>query len=192
MTRRQASGDPGAQDRALLARARRDPDAFGEFFDRHWAGVVRWHLARTGSPHTAMELAAETFAQALAGVHRFDPARGSGAAWLYGIAAHQYHRYLRDGEVDRRHRIRLWVASPIVTPDDVERIVEIADAAAWSPRLDAALAELTDGVRAAVELRIGHDLPYAEVAARLGCSELGARLRVRRGLRKLAIVLVAR
>jgi RNA polymerase sigma factor (sigma-70 family) len=186
------SSDPAARDRALLARARREPEAFGEFFDRHWAAVVRWHLAHTGSAHTAMELAAETFAQALAGVHRYDPAQGSGAAWLYGIAAHQYHRYLRSGEVDRRHRTRLWVSTPVVTPDDAERIVELVDAARWSPRLDAALGELTDGVRAAVELRVGQDLPYAEVAARLGCTELGARLRVRRGLRKLAVVLVAR
>ena len=187
-----ASSDPAAQDRALLARARRDPEAFGSFFDRHWAGVVRWHLAHTGSAHTAMELAAETFAQALAGVHRYDPAKGSAAAWLYGIAAHQYHRYLRAGEVDRRHRVRLWVATPVVTPDDAERIAELADAARLSPRLEAALAGLTDGVRAAVELRVGHDLPYAEVAARLGCTELGARLRVRRGLRQLAGALAPR
>ena len=181
------SDDP---DASLLLRARKDPEAFGAFYDRHWASVLRWFLAHTRSPHTAAELAAETFAQALASLHRFDPGRGTGTSWLFGIAAHQYHHLLRDGEVDRRHRARYWMTTPVVTADDAERIVELADAERLSPQLNAALGGLTDGVRAAVELRVGHDLPYAEVAARLGCTELGARLRVQRGLQKLAIAMV--
>ncbi len=185
----ETSSDPAG---SLLVRARVDPEAFGQFYDLHSAAVLRWFLGHTGSPHTAMDLAAETFAQALACLHRFDPARGTGTAWLFGIAAHQYHRFLRRGAVDRRYRARLWVATPAVTADDVERIVDLADADRLSPRLHAALGELSDPVRAAVELRVGHDLPYAEVAARLGCTEGSARLRVLRGLRQLAVTLVAR
>jgi RNA polymerase sigma-70 factor (ECF subfamily) len=183
------SSDP---EGSLLVRARSDPEAFGELYDRLFAAVLRWFLHRTGSPHVAMELAAETFAQALAGLHRYDPRRGTGAAWLFGIAGHQYHRFLRRGSVDRRHRTRLWVTTPTATPDEVERIVDLVDAQVVAPELQAALDQLSAGVRAAVELRIGHDLPYAEVAARLGCTEGSARTRVARGLRQLALAMVSR
>jgi DNA-directed RNA polymerase specialized sigma24 family protein len=40
-------------------------------------------------------------------------------------------------------------------------------------------------------LRVGHDLPYAEVARRLGCSEGAARVRVTRALTRLADLLEA-
>ena len=39
-------------------------------------------------------------------------------------------------------------------------------------------------------LRIGADLPYPEVAARLGCTESTARTRVARGLRQLVARMV--
>jgi RNA polymerase sigma factor (sigma-70 family) len=177
---------------ALLVRARTDPNAFGELYDRCAPTILGWFLRRTGSPHLAMELAAETFAQALAGLHRFDPAAGTGTAWLFGIAGHQYHRLLRRGAVDRRHRRRLAMVTPVITPDDVERVVELVDAQELAPELHAALDALSDGVRDAVWLRVGHDLPYADVAARLGCTEGSARVRVKRGLRQLALALVVR
>jgi len=44
-------------------------------------------------------------------------------------------------------------------------------------------------VAAAVALRIAEDLPYHEVARRLGCSEGAARVRVTRGLDQLAQLL---
>lgn len=183
------SNDP---EGSLLVRARSDPEAFGELYDRLFAGILRWFLHRTGSPHAAMELTAETFAQALASLHRFDPRQGNGTAWVFGIASHQYHRFLRRGTIDRRHRTRLWLTTPTATPDDVERLVELLDAQSFAPELQAALDELSSGVRAAVELRIAHDLPYAEVAARLGCSVGSARTRVARGLRQLALAMVSR
>ena len=182
------SSDP--DDGSLLVRARTDPEAFGTFYDRRHAAVVRYFLFHTGSHHLAVELTAETFAQALASLDRYDPRRGSGGGWLFGIAAHQFHRFLRRGEVDQRHRRRLRVVTPSATIDEVERAVERADAHLLLPQLTLALSELSDVLRAAVLLRIGADLPYAEVAERLGCSESAARLRVTRGLRQLVATMV--
>ncbi len=178
-------------DRSLLVRARRDPEAFGIFYDRHQAAIRRWFVYRTGSPHVAAELTAETFAQALAGLRGYDPERGGGRAWLGGIAQHQFHRFLRRGEVDARHRRRLRIVLPTSTIDEVERAVDLADAQLLRPQLSSALASLSDPLRAAVLLRIGADLPYAEVAARLGCTEGTARIRVARGLRLLVARMVS-
>jgi DNA-directed RNA polymerase specialized sigma24 family protein len=44
---------------------------------------------------------------------------------------------------------------------------------------------MTEGERAAVELRVVGELPYAEIAARLDCTENNARQRVHRGLARL-------
>jgi RNA polymerase sigma factor (sigma-70 family) len=183
-----ASSDP---DGSLLVRARREPEVFGIFYDRNQRGVQRYFVRLTGSPDVAAELAAETFAQALASFRHYDPRRGSGATWLFGIATHQFHRFLRRGDVDRRYRTRMGMTTMAVwTADDLDRVVDLADAAARVAHLRVALDQLSDGVRAAVELRVGHELPYAEVAARLGCTEGSARVRVARGMRQLTIALV--
>jgi RNA polymerase sigma-70 factor (ECF subfamily) len=198
VTKRRTGGGPphgsnglgGDPDGSLLIRARREPELFGVFYNRNHRGVLRYFVRLTGSPDLAAELASETFAQALAGFRRYDPRRGSGATWLFAIAAHQYHRFLRRGEVDRRYRTRMGVRTAPTTADDLERVLELADAAVRVADLRVALDQLSAGVRAAVELRVGHELPYAEVAARLGCTEGSARVRVARGLRQLTIALV--
>ena len=191
-----AGGRPGSGARdpvgVLLVRSREEPEAFGELYDRCGPDIRAWFLRRTRSGHLAMELSAETFAQALASLHRYDPAAGTGWSWLFGIATHQYARLVRDGSVRARYRDRVQMVTPTITPDDVDRVIALVDAQHLAPQLQAALGELTDGVRAAVELRVGHDLPYAEVAARLGVTEGNARVRVRRGLQQLTLALVGR
>ena len=59
------------------------------------------------------------------------------------------------------------------------------DAAALRAELSARLARLPDGTRDAVLLRVVEQLDYHELAARLGCSNTAARVRVSRGLREL-------
>ncbi|MDP1820457.1 MAG: RNA polymerase sigma factor [Acidimicrobiales bacterium] len=176
-------------DGSLLVRARTDPDAFHALYRRNHDTLLRHFMRLTGSAHTSAELAAETFAQALACVDRYDPAKGNGTAWLFGIANHQFHSFLRRGDVARRYRSRLGITTPTTTEDDIEHIEALADIEELLPQLNAALAQLSTGVRAAVELRVGHDLPYAEVAARLGCTVGSARVRVARGLRSLNVAM---
>jgi RNA polymerase sigma-70 factor (ECF subfamily) len=185
------SSDPADEDGSLLVRATCDPQAFADFYDRRHGAVMRYFLHHTGSAHLAAELTAETFAQALATVRKFDPARGTAGGWLFGLAATQYHRYLRSGEVASRHRRRLHIVTPIATVDEVERVIEVADAHLLRPQLLAAMDDLSDTLRSAVVLRVAHDLPYAEVAQLLGCTEGTARIRVARGLRQLTASMVA-
>jgi RNA polymerase sigma-70 factor (ECF subfamily) len=172
-------------DGLLLLRSRTDPGAFGEFYDRNHQGVLRWFMSQTRDPHLAGELTAETFAQALSSVHGYRLGRGSGVGWLYGIAANQHRRLLRRGEVDRRYRDAHRIPTLTKSEDDLERIEATADLAGTISSLHGALAGLSPAVRAAVELRVGHDLPYSEVARRLGCTVGSARVRVARGLKQL-------
>src|SRR3954471_14920228 len=74
-------------DAALLREARSDPAAFRELYERHARPVHGFHLRRTHDEHAALDLTAETFAQAWLGRARFrDEAGGSAGPWLFGIA----------------------------------------------------------------------------------------------------------
>ena len=86
--------------------------------------------------------------------------------------------------IETRARQRLGVDTG--TCDDLERVEERAFAEQIRPVLTLALAALPAAQRDAVRLHVVDELPYATVASRLGCSELAARLRVMRGLNKLA------
>jgi DNA-directed RNA polymerase specialized sigma24 family protein len=53
-----------SSDASLLAAARHDPDAFRELYERYAVAVHEYFARRTGSGATALDLTAETFAQA--------------------------------------------------------------------------------------------------------------------------------
>src|SRR3954465_3821579 len=94
-------------DEELLRACARDADAFATFYGRHVHAVAGWFLRRTRSPELAADLTAETFADALRGVRRFDPKRGLAIAWLFGIAHRELARAVERGRVEDRARRRL-------------------------------------------------------------------------------------
>src|SRR3954447_17185424 len=96
----------GVDDDELLSRARRDPSAFGTFYERHERLVLGYFMRRTQDPELAADLAAETFAVALVAARKY---RGDGApasAWLVGIARNTLFSSLRRSQVEDRARRR--------------------------------------------------------------------------------------
>jgi RNA polymerase sigma factor (sigma-70 family) len=161
-----------------------DPDAFGAFYRRHEKAVLGFFRRRTGSSELAADLTAETFASALAGRGRFDPAMGDGRGWLFGIARHLLARSLDRGRVEDEVRVRLGLVPLVLDDADLARI----DALAGDPAL-AALADLPDDQRLAVAGRVLDAKDYARLADELRCSESVVRKRVSRGLRTLLAAL---
>ena len=170
-------------DAQLIHEARHDPDAFAELYRRHARTIHRW-LATRAPESVAVELTAETFAQAALSLRRFrDLAEGSAAPWLFGIARNLLRKYAEHERVDARARMRLGV--PVDLADDLDRVVERERAARLRPALSAALETLPPAQRDAVRLRVVDELPYEQVAGELGCTPIAARLRVLRGLGSL-------
>jgi RNA polymerase sigma factor (sigma-70 family) len=170
-------------DAELLRRARRSADAFRAVYDRHARAVHGFLLRRTGDPVAALELTAETFAEAWLSRRRFEDRReGSAAPWLFGIARNVLAASVRRNELERRARERLGVllaAEAEPTPVDEAWLDGIDD------ELEAALADLGHGQRRAVELRVLDERGYGEIAGELGISPGAARVRVFRGLERL-------
>ena len=161
-------------------------------YARHRDGLLSFFVRRTADVEAALDLWAETFAQAMAGRHRYrGGSEDEAAAWLYGIARHQLARYYRRGTIERRALRRLQLERPPVDEALAAEIERRAGMDAMRRELAAALATLSEPVRRAVELRVVDELAYVDLAARLEISEQAARARVSRGLTALADVLDA-
>jgi RNA polymerase sigma-70 factor (ECF subfamily) len=172
-------------DAELLATSRRDPMQFAIFYDRHAAAVLGFCARRTGCFETAADLTGETFAAAYARRASFRRVGVPARAWLFGIARRQIGTFHRRRRVADRYRHRFGVAA-FEAGDDLDRVDALVDLDAVRAALDGAVSALPPGQRRAVQLRIVDELPYAEVAGRLGCSEGAARVRVSRALTRLA------
>lgn len=164
-------------DDALLPRVRRDPEAFGVFYRRHERAIFAYFMRRTGDAEISADLAAETFAAALTSVSRYRR-QGEPLAWLFGIARHKLLHSLERRRVEDRARRRLgW--EPLTLDDD---LLEAVAAAGADERVQAMLARLPEDQAAAVRARIIDEEDYAQIAARMRCSQSVVRQRVSRGL----------
>ena len=177
-------------DAELLFAAKADPQAFREFYDRYAVWVRAWFQRQTRSESAALDLTAETFAQAWRSVKRFrDEADGSGAPWLFGIARNLLRQYHKNNRIETAARDRLGLPLAFADCEDYERVDDRMAASDMGPALHHAVEGLPAEQRRALELRVVQQLPYVEVAGRLGCSQNAARLRVSRALRTLTMEL---
>ena len=173
-------------DAELLLAAKADPQAFREFYERYVVWTRAWFYRHTGNEAVALDLVAETFAQAWRCIGRFeDMADGSGAPWLFGIARNLLRQYHKHNRIETAARARLGLPlndSGVGEYDDVDDRIS---AVSMGPRIASAMDSLPADQRLAVQLRVVDQLTYEEVAQRLGCSINAVRLRVSRALRAL-------
>ncbi|MGH2850712.1 MAG: RNA polymerase sigma factor [Solirubrobacteraceae bacterium] len=164
-----------------------DADDISRLYAEHAVELTRFFARQTLQAEVAVDLVAETFAQAFAGRSRF---RGSGdrdaLAWIFGIGRHLLGKYYRRGLVERRALARLGLELDVFSGADYERVEEIASLRSQRAALAEGLAQLSLVQREALRLRIVEERSYPELAQRLGISEQSARARVSRGLRVLA------
>jgi RNA polymerase sigma-70 factor (ECF subfamily) len=163
------------------------PEAFGAFYEENWEDLLVFFARRVLDPEVALDLTAETFAQALLSRRRFRGATNEEArSWLYGIARHQLSDYWRRGQAEKRALRRAGLATPRLSDEDHERIEELAGTARLRAAARNGLSELSAAEREAIRLRVVDELSYEEVASSLSITEDAARARVSRGLRTLA------
>jgi RNA polymerase sigma factor (sigma-70 family) len=163
-----------------------DLGEFDDLYRRESEGVLVFFTRRTFDPEIALDLTAETFAQAFVGWKRLrGHSREERQAWLYTIARRQLSRYLRRGHVERQALVRLGIQVPVAHEDDLRSIEQRSELAELRGVLGQELGRLSSEQRRALELRVVQERPYEEVAREMGISEPAARARVSRGLRAL-------
>lgn len=171
-------------DAELIRAARSDASAFGIVYERHALAVYTWSRRRLA--WAASDVTAETFALAWLSRDRFrDEHGGSALPWLLGIARNVLRETIRHDRVESRAREHLGLPLDLAAEEGYAAVED-----RLSPRmaLAAALDQLPEHEREALDLRVLGELPYDEVAARLAIRPAAARLRVSRALRRLALV----
>ena len=163
---------------SLTPAATLPPEAFEHLYNVAWPLVVNYLRFRIG-PIDAQDVAADVFVCAWAARAQFDPARGTPAAWLWGIARNSARAWHRAGRAPSQS-----------LPGDV------IDDAAWAER--AARAEIMGQVAAAltqlapidqeiVALRFGAGLSYRAIGESVGISETATGARLHRAVRRLRL-----
>jgi RNA polymerase sigma factor (sigma-70 family) len=169
-------------DAELLVASQLDPEAFAALYDRWAHPLLAYFARRVRDPEVAADLAAETLAVVFAKRSRFRDTGAPASAWLYAIAGRELSRYARRRTVEMRTFERLGLTVPVIDDASAEAIEALIDREGDSSSLGRALEGMSDGERRAVELRVVEELSYREIASRLNCSVVAARVRVHRGL----------
>jgi RNA polymerase sigma factor (sigma-70 family) len=161
-------------------------DDIARLYRRHATSVLAFIARRVREPDAAVDLMAETFAQAYRDRLGF---RGEGdeeaVAWIFGIARHCAASYKRRGELEQRALRRLGVQRRELTDLEYERVERLASLSDIDVQVRVALAALAEEQRDALRLRVFEERSYPEMARELGVTEQTARARVSRALRAL-------
>ena len=168
---------------ALLRRvARGDRDAFATVYDvtksRVFGLVVRVLRDAGYSEETTQEIYLEVWRTA----SEYDPARGSGLAWLMTMAHRRAIDRVRAEQAGSRRESRYGAAN-VDPASDV--VADAAIAGDERRRVTECLEALTDAQRQCIELAYYGGLTYTEVSQRLAANLSTIKSRIRDALRGL-------
>jgi RNA polymerase sigma-70 factor (ECF subfamily) len=136
----------------------------------HASAVLRFAWGLCGDRSQAEDIVSETFVRVLTRAPRIETR--TALAYLLTIARNTY----LSGQRRRKREVPLEDDLPAPDEDPAGRLHNEARLAATL----LALRDLPEGERAALLLRVDHDLPYEEIAAALGISVGAAKVRVHR------------
>jgi RNA polymerase sigma-70 factor (ECF subfamily) len=160
-------------------RRRLDPAPIEPLYRAHFDAIYRYASCRVGRD-AALDVAAETFAQALRSLGRLDPDRDA-RAWLFGIAANVLRHHRRS----EARRLRAYKAIETKGGADTSALSQGGGEAQQRERLVDALSALEAGDREALLLLAWADLSYDEIAEALGVPVGTVRSRIHRARRLL-------
>lgn len=164
------------EERELVERAQRDPEAFGRLYERYRVRVYKFACARLRHPNDAEDVTSEVFLRALRAIGRYRYTGVPFRTWLFQIAANVIVDQLR-----RRRPVEdIDEHLELAAADNVEDLVARRDLVR---RIRLAARPLPASQRTALALRFGHDLAVGEIADRMGRSEGAVKLLLHRAQR---------
>jgi len=170
------------RDHDLLRRMQEgDEDAFLQLYRHRQAAIYRFALHMSGSQQVAEDVTQDVFLALVREPRRFEPQRGSLAAYLYGIARNRVLHHLKQGSLHvpltsgkADGRVSSEPPMPALDPlDDLTRQEDIKS-------LRQAVLALPALYREVVVLCDLNELDYAQAAASLGCAVGTVRSRLHR------------
>jgi RNA polymerase sigma-70 factor, ECF subfamily len=179
----QHAGIPDAFWRDPVERAKTDPAAFGELYDRYSARIYRFVRSRIHDDGLAEDVTADVFMSALRGIKNYQDQGRPFSCWLYRIAANAVASHYRN----RRPQLSLddAIALPALETDPADEVVARDRVrAVWQ-----AIDRLPRQQRAAMILKFSDDLTMEDIGAVLGKSSAAAKLLIYRAVQRLRLEL---
>ena len=166
----------------MRAFAGREPGAAEVLYDRYASRIYGLGMVMLGDDASAQDLVQDTFVKLWRSAEKYDPSRGKLDTWILLVA--------RSLAIDGLRRRVLQARSLEATRPLSEASVEpgpdeLAEAADMAGRARAAMAHLSDGQRAALELAYFGGKTSAEVAELEGIPLGTAKTRIRTALLRL-------
>lgn len=166
----------------------RDADALSELYDRHAGRLLGLARRILGDGGEAEEVLQEVFLFAWRSASSFDPSRGQVLTWLLIATRSRSIDRLRARRPASRPEIRsldevaATASGGPAAPDDVEAA---SSGRQWESICRAAVGQLPEDQRRALELAYFEGLTHQEIAARTSTPLGTVKTRVRLGLMKL-------
>lgn len=169
-------------ERLIVERAKHDPSAFAELYERYFPRIYRFVISRVRDETVAEDLTSEVFMKALAGIGRYRDKGWPFSSWLYQIAANTIvdrFRTLHPAEdIDRQFGLSddTSLEEDATRRDDVRRIGSLIRA-------------LPDQQRTALALKFQEDMAVEDIAAVMGKSRGAVRVIIHRAIATIRVQL---
>jgi RNA polymerase sigma-70 factor, ECF subfamily len=165
------------EERALIERARSDPETFGVLYDRYVEGIYRFVYARLGNGAAAEDVTDEVFINALRAIGRYRDLGRPFSCWLYRIASNAVASHFRHEPWTRELTDLVPdTAAPVEATAlrhlEIESIWHLVD-------------QLPPQQRWAMTLRFREDMSAREAAAVMGKSDAAVKLLIYRAVARL-------
>ena len=163
---------PAADESQLVERARFDPQAFGELYERYKERIQAYIDRRVGNEQDSEDLTANTFANAYAKLDSYEDRGLPFASWLYRIAHNLVANWHRDNQKRRalplEHSWSLLDRLSELEDESPQEAVERAEAedALWD-----AIARLPEERRQLVVYKLQSKLSNLEIGKTMQKSE---------------------
>jgi RNA polymerase sigma-70 factor (ECF subfamily) len=167
------------QEYAILDRSKKNPQAFGELYEKYFDRIFNFIYRQTDDEDLTADLCSQAFLIALKNVEKYQFRGVPFSAWLYKIAGNEVNKHYRkqkQTKVFSLEEIRIRELMEQANEDYDEEIIQ---------RLMNFLKELPTEMLQVLELRFFEDKDFKEIAFILDITESGAKMRTYRALDRL-------
>jgi RNA polymerase sigma-70 factor (ECF subfamily) len=152
---------------ALIERAKQDPEAFGELYERYVDRIYNYIYYRVGNAHDAEDLTARLFYRVLKALPRYVDRGAPFASWLYRIA----HNLVANFHRDRRRRPSLSIDDLPLISNWREAPEQVAEQHDEERTLWQAINGLSEDRRELLTMKFGEGLSNAQIGNLMGRTE---------------------
>ena len=152
---------------ALIERAKQDPEAFGELYERYVDRIYNYIYYRVGNAHDAEDLTARLFYRVLKALPRYVDRGAPFASWLYRIA----HNLVANHHRDKRRRPSLSIDDLPLISNWREAPEQVAEQHDEERTLWQAINALSEDRRELLTMKFGEGLSNAQIGNLMGRTE---------------------